>query len=97
MAYDLNAAYIPPSRGYLAERGQSPAHRGQRADQSGFDSIATAHDDYLEQEHGTQSRPVRDKQAQAQAHRGRTGREESRKREPSRPGETRLGEVVHTG
>ncbi|KAI4842523.1 HCP-like protein, partial [Aureobasidium sp. EXF-8845] len=88
MAYDLNAAYIPPSRGYLAERGQSPAHRGQRAERSGFNSIPTAHDDYLEQEHGTQSRPVGDKQAQA--HRGRAGREESRKREPSRPARRRL-------
>jgi hypothetical protein len=90
MAYDLNA-YIPPSRGYVVERAQSPAYRGRRADQSGFDSLPTAHDDYLEQEHGTQSRPIADKQAQAHAHRGRTARDESRRREPSRPGETRLG------
>jgi hypothetical protein len=88
MAYDLNA-YVPPTRGYLVERAQSPAYRGRRPDQAGFDSVQTAHDDYLDQDHALQSRPIADKQTRTT--RGNQGREESRRREPSRPGETRLG------
>ncbi|KAI4725234.1 HCP-like protein [Aureobasidium sp. EXF-10728] len=83
MAYDPNNAYVPPTRGYLVERAQSPAYRGRRADQGAFDSLPTAHDNRLDQEHATQPRPTGDRQTHT--NRGRTGRDESRRREASRP------------
>ena len=91
MAYDFGNEYIPPPRGYLQKAPQAayaqPTH-GQEVEQSGFRSVATAHEDYLQdQDHGIQSRFVADKVAQTS--RGRPGRDDSRRRDPSRPGETR--------
>ncbi|KAI5273610.1 HCP-like protein [Aureobasidium subglaciale] len=77
MAYDLGNAYIPPPRGYTIQRAQSPAV--QLADQRGITAIATAHNNHLEQEYGTQAVSIADKPAQRSRGRtGRTGREESR-------------------
>ncbi|KAI5195274.1 HCP-like protein [Aureobasidium subglaciale] len=76
MAYDLGNAYMPPPRGYTIQRAHSPAVHV--ADQRGFDAIAAAHNDHLEQEHGTQGVSIADKPARRKRGRtGRTGREES--------------------
>ena len=94
MAYDFGNEYIPPPRGYLQKAPQAayaqPTH-GQEVEQSGFRSVATAHEDYLQdQDHGIQSRFVADKVAQTS--RGRPGRDDSRHPDPAiHPG---LGKVM---